>query len=164
MSDVKRYWTEPGSTLYFEKPPDKPFIPRRCESFTSSEVVLAADHTRAVEALEARLTDALEQLDQIDYICSAAGVDEERIISRQGEPDLDNIPVVERVKLLREQLHHAQAAVWREALRLTKEMAELNRHKGSYEIAVGLFAMCEEFEARAAAEQVTTPPAQEGER
>jgi hypothetical protein len=56
---VQRYWTEPGTTLYFEKPPDKPFIPRRGESFTSVEVVKAED----CDALRSRLAEVAAALE-----------------------------------------------------------------------------------------------------
>lgn len=60
------------------------------------EFVKAADVERVVGERNA----ALEELDQIDYICSAGDIPEQQIISRQGEPDLDFIPTVERVQQL----------------------------------------------------------------
>jgi hypothetical protein len=64
-----------------------------------------------VEAVEAECNVALEQLDQIDYICSAGDIPEQRVISRQGEPDLDFIPTVERVKQLKDALAAKEARV-----------------------------------------------------
>ncbi len=43
-----RYWIEAGVSLLFGRPPNKPFITRRGQSFAPTEVVLAADHEREV--------------------------------------------------------------------------------------------------------------------
>ena len=71
------------------------------------EVVLASDHDAAMQQHEKVVGErnaALEELDQIDYICSASDIPEQRIVSRQGEPDLDFIPTVERVRQLKDAL------------------------------------------------------------
>ena len=43
MEKPTKYWLEAGTVLFFEKQPDKPFIPRRGESFTSQAVYMAVD-------------------------------------------------------------------------------------------------------------------------
>ena len=43
MEKPTKYWLEAGTVLCFEKQPDKPFIPRRGESFTSQAVYKADD-------------------------------------------------------------------------------------------------------------------------
>lgn len=62
---MTRYWTEPGTTLYFEKPPNKPFIPRRGESFTSVEVIKADDLPAHDAALRAQVWE--EAAKEIPY-------------------------------------------------------------------------------------------------
>lgn len=42
----------------------------------------------------------------------------------------------------------AERRVWMEAVRMTREMADLNRHVGRYDKAAGLYAMVDEFDIR----------------
>jgi len=49
---ARRYWME--GTRFFERPANRPFIPREGKSFSPSEVVLAEDHDAAIAQLEAR--------------------------------------------------------------------------------------------------------------
>ena len=66
MSDVKKYWME--GTRFFERPPNKPFIPREGKSFAPSQVVLAEDHDAEVARLTAALTASAQRVKQLEEI------------------------------------------------------------------------------------------------
>ena len=56
---LKKSWLEAGAILYFEKQPDRPFIPRRGESFTSIAVYKADDVDAKLAAETARADRAV---------------------------------------------------------------------------------------------------------
>ena len=61
---ARRYWVEAGTILYFEKQPDKSFIPRRGESVPSIQVVKADDYATLATALR----EAEEKVKQMSYL------------------------------------------------------------------------------------------------
>ena len=99
---VERFWVDDyflraKATLGFDGLP----------STSQTVLVRASDYDAAMQQHEKVVGErnaALEELDQIDYICSASDIPEQRIVSRQGEPDLDFIPTVERVRQLKDAL------------------------------------------------------------
>src|SRR3990167_8942602 len=99
-----------------------------CEVHNLSEGDFAvADFILTREAaLREQCNRALEQLDKIDYLCTGADIPEQRIISRHSEPDLDSVPVVERVEELRAKLAAAEARCL-EADRATNDWQQVAR-------------------------------------
>lgn len=89
---LKKSWLEAGAILYFEKQPDRPFIPRRGESFTSIAVYKADD-------VDAKLAAETARADRAEAACAEMSTAIEALLSGIAiQPGAkDNIKLMEAV-------------------------------------------------------------------
>jgi len=105
-------------------------------------VILAADHTRAVEALERELRKWQQPFDREAFEHIKNQASHKDSLAAQG------IYII----AIEHALKHAQAAVWRESAKIASEGSQALRSAGHLNKADALASLATVFEARAAAE------------